>query len=130
MSEDTRLRSPLGRALGLGSAKEGVAHWWAQRVTAVALVPLTIWFVASIVALTGADRNVVVAWLHAPFPAIAMVLTLIAVFYHMGLGIQVVIEDYVHSEWIKISALVLNKLAAFVLATCGVFAVLRIAFQG
>lgn len=130
MSEDTQLRSPLGRALGLGSARAGVAHWWAQRVSAAALVPLALWFVASIVALTGADRNALVAWLQAPFPAIATVLLLIAVFYHMSLGIQVVIEDYVHSEWVKISALVLNKLVAVAIAAAGIFAVLRIAFQG
>src|SRR5215469_15220862 len=130
MSESTQLRSPLGRALGLGSAKEGVAHWWAQRVTAVALVPLLLWFVVSLIALTGADQKAVVAWLHAPFPAIVTVLLLIAGFYHMSLGVQVVIEDYVHDEWIKISALVLNKLVAFALAATGIFAVLRIAFQG
>ena len=130
MNEDTRLRTPLGRAVGLGSAKEGVAHWWAQRVTAVALVPLVIWFVIDIVALTGSPRGAVVAWLHMPFPAIATVLLLIAVFYHMSLGLQVVIEDYIHSEWLKISAIVLNKLVAFALAAAGIFAVLRIAFQG
>jgi succinate dehydrogenase / fumarate reductase membrane anchor subunit len=130
MSGESRLRSPLGRAMGLGSAKEGVAQWWAQRVTAVALVPLLLWFVASIIGLTGSGRGAVTAWLHSPFPAIATVLLLIAVFYHMALGIQVVIEDYVHREWVKVSALVLNKLAAFALAACGIFAVLRIAFQG
>jgi succinate dehydrogenase / fumarate reductase membrane anchor subunit len=130
MSEDTRLRSPLGRAMGLGSAKEGVSHWWAQRVTAIALVPLLIWFVAELVALTGAPRAAVTAWLHAPFPAIATVLLLIAVFYHMALGLQVVVEDYVHSEWLKLSSLVLVKLVAFALAAAGIFAVLRIAFQG
>lgn len=130
MSENTRLRSPLGRALGLGSAKEGVAHWWAQRISAIALIPLVLWFVTAMVALTGADRGVVVAWLHAPFPAIVTVLLLIAVFYHMSLGLQVVIEDYVHTEWVKIGTLVLNKLLAFALAAAGVFAVLRIAFQG
>ena len=130
MSGDAQLRSPLGRAAGLGSAKEGVAHWWAQRVTAVALIPLVLWVVISLVALTGADRSVVVAWLHAPFPAIVMALLLIAGFYHMCLGIQVVVEDYVHTEWVKIFALVFNKLAGFALAAAGVFAVLRIAFQG
>jgi succinate dehydrogenase membrane anchor subunit len=130
MSEGSGLRTPLGRAMGLGSAKEGVAHWWAQRVTALALVPLLLWFVYSLVALTGADRASVVAWLHAPFPAIVMVLTLIAVFYHMSLGVQVVIEDYIHSEWMKIAALVLNRLLSFALAVAGIFAVLRIAFQG
>jgi succinate dehydrogenase / fumarate reductase membrane anchor subunit len=130
VSEGARLRSPLGRALGLGSAKEGVAHWWAQRVSAVALIPLSLWFVVSMVILTGADRSAVVAWLHAPFAAIVTTLLVIAVFYHMSLGVQVVIEDYVHSEWAKIFALVLNKLVAVALAVAGIFAVLRIAFQG
>ena len=79
MSEDKRLRSPLGRVLGLGSAKEGVAHWWAQRVTALALIPLSVWYVAALVALTGADRSRLVAWLHAPFPAVVTILLLIAI---------------------------------------------------
>jgi len=127
MSADDRLRSPLGRALGLGSAKEGVTHWWVQRVTAVALVPLALWFVASVVALAGADRAAVVAWLHAPLAAILMVLLLIALFYHWALGLQVVIEDYIHTEWRKISALVLNQFVAIALAIAGIFAVLRIA---
>jgi len=127
---DTRLRSPLGRVMGLGSAKEGVAHWWAQRLTAIALIPLLLWFVIELIDLTGAPRSVVVAWLHGPFAAIATVLMLIAVFYHMALGMQVVIEDYVHTEWSKITLLVLNKFAAFALAAAGIFAVLRIAFQG
>lgn len=127
---DTRLRSPLGRVMGLGSAKEGVAHWWVQRLTAVAMIPLLIWFVIEIVSLTGAPRAAVVAWLHSPFAAIVTVLMLIAVFYHMALGVQVVIEDYIHSEWSKITLLVLNKFVAFALAAAGIFAVLRIAFQG
>jgi succinate dehydrogenase / fumarate reductase membrane anchor subunit len=114
----------------LGSAKEGVAHWWAQRLTAVALIPLSIWFVAALIALTGADRGVLVAWLHAPFPAIVTILLLGTGFYHMALGLQVVIEDYIHTEWLKIAAIALNKFVAFVLAIAGIFAVLRIAFQG
>jgi succinate dehydrogenase / fumarate reductase, membrane anchor subunit len=130
MSEDKRLRSPLGRVLGLGSAKEGVAHWWAQRVTAIALIPLSVWYVAALIALTGADRSQLAAWLHAPFPAMVTILLLIAMFYHMALGIQVVIEDYVHSEWVKMAALLLNNFVAVVLAVTGIFAVLRIAFQG
>jgi succinate dehydrogenase / fumarate reductase membrane anchor subunit len=127
---DTRLRSPLGRVMGLGSAKEGVAHWWAQRLTAVALIPLLIWFVIEVISLTGAPRAAVVAWLHNPFAAITTVLLLIATFYHMALGVQVVIEDYIHSEGSKITLLVLNKFVAFALAAAGIFAVLRIAFQG
>lgn len=130
MLEHDRLRSPLGRVIGLGSAKEGVEHWWAQRITAVALVVLLLWFVASIVSLAGANRAAVAAWLHAPLPAILTVLLLIAGFYHMALGVQVVIEDYVHTEWVKIPALVLNKLISFALAIAGIFAVLRLAFGG
>lgn len=130
MTERDSLRSPLGRALGLGSAKEGVAHWWAQRLTAVALVPLGLWFVASLLALAGAERAAVVAWLHGPVAAILTVLLILAAFYHMALGVQVVVEDYVHSEWLKISALVLNRLLAVALAIAGIFAVLRVAFGG
>jgi succinate dehydrogenase / fumarate reductase membrane anchor subunit len=125
-----RLRSPLGRAIGLGSAKEGVEHWWAQRVSAVALIPLGLWFAASLVALAGADRAAVLAWLHAPVQAILAILLLIAVFYHAALGLQVVVEDYVHAEWLKVPSLVAMRLVAFGLAVAGIFAVLRIAFGG
>jgi succinate dehydrogenase / fumarate reductase membrane anchor subunit len=125
-----RLRSPLGRAVGLGSAKEGVGHWWAQRLTAVALVPLSLWFVTSVIALAGADHGVVVAWLANPLSAIIMVLLIGATFYHAALGVQVVIEDYVHAEGVKFAALVLNNLICFALAVAGIFAVLKIAFGG
>ena len=124
------LRSPLGRAIGLGSAKEGVDHWWAQRVSAVALIVLGLWFVASLAALAGADRATVVAWLHGPLAAILTILTLAAVFYHNALGLQVVIEDWVHAEGVKIGAVVLVRLICLALAVAGIFAVLRIAFGG
>ncbi|HKW55467.1 MAG TPA: succinate dehydrogenase, hydrophobic membrane anchor protein [Stellaceae bacterium] len=126
--ERRELRSPLGRAIGLGSAKEGVDHWWAQRVSAVALIVLGLWFVASLAALAGADRATVVAWLHGPLAAILTILTLAAVFYHSALGLQVVIEDYVHAEGVKIPAIVLVRLICLALAVAGIFAVLRIAF--
>jgi succinate dehydrogenase / fumarate reductase membrane anchor subunit len=125
-----RLRSPLGRAIGLGSAKEGVDHWWAQRVSAVALIVLGVWFVASLVALAGADHARVVTWLHGPLAAILTILLIIAVFYHTALGLQVVIEDYVHSEWVKIPSLVAMRLLCLALGVAGIFAVLRIAFGG
>jgi succinate dehydrogenase / fumarate reductase membrane anchor subunit len=124
------MRSPLGRALGLGSAKEGVEHWWMQRLTAVALVPLALWFVASLIALAGSDHVQVVEWLSAPLAAILMVLVIGAAFYHAALGLQVVIEDYVHGEGAKFAALVANKLICFALAVAGIFAVLKIAFGG
>jgi len=127
---EPRLRSPLGRAIALGSAKEGVEHWWAQRVTAVALVVLGLWFAATLIAMAGADRAAVLAWLHAPVAAILAVLLLIALFYHAALGMQVVIEDYVHDEWVKISSVVALRLICFALAVAGIFAVLRIASGG
>ena len=124
------MRSPLGRARGLGSAREGLEHWWMQRVTAVALIPLTLWFVVSLIALTGSDYNAFIAWLKAPFVAILMVLLLIALFHHTALGLQVVVEDYVHSDRAKIPTVVAIRLACFALAVAGIFATVRIAFDG
>lgn len=125
--QDTR--SPLSRATGLGSAKKGFGHWWAERVTAIALVPLTIWFLASVVALTGSDRAGVVAWLRTPSATIGMLLLLVALFYHMALGLQVVIEDYVHSG-ARFAALMAMRLGCFTLAVTGIVVTLRISFGG
>lgn len=121
----TSLRSDLARVRGLGSAKEGVGHWWAQRVTALALVPLAIWFVASIVSLTGASHAAVVDWIASPLPALLLVLLIVATFYHGQLGLQVVIEDYVHAEGLKVALILLVKGVAVLLALAAVFAVLR-----
>ena len=123
------MRSPLARAMGFGSAKDGVEHWWIQRVSAVALVPLTLWFVASIIAHTGSDYATFIVWLRTPLASILMILLLIALFYHTALGLQVVIEDYVHSG-VKFAALVAVRLGCFALAATGIVAALRIAFGG
>jgi succinate dehydrogenase / fumarate reductase membrane anchor subunit len=124
------MRSPLGSARGLGSAKSGFEHWWAQRLTAVALVPLTIWFVAGIVSLAGADHDAVLDWLSRPWVAIAMVLLIVATFYHAALGLQVVIEDYVHHEGAKLALVLAEKFANAVLAVSALYAVLKIALGG
>jgi succinate dehydrogenase / fumarate reductase, membrane anchor subunit len=124
-----RMRSPLGRAMGLGSAKEGVEHWWMARVSAVALIPLTLWFVASIIAHTGSDYVTFIVWLRMPLVSVLMVLLLIALFYHTALGLQVVIEDYVHSE-AKFGALIAVRLGCVALAVAGILATMRIAFGG
>ncbi len=121
------LRSPLGRAIGLGPAKRGPRHWLAQRVTAVALVPLTLWFVASIIAYAGSDYTVFIAWLRTPFAAGGMILLLICLFYHAALGLQVVIEDYVHSG-AKFAGLIAVQLCCYGLAVVGIIATLSIAF--
>ncbi len=123
------MRSPLARAIGLGSAREGVGPWWAERVSAVALVPLTLWFAASIIAHTGSDYAAFIAWLKAPLIATLMILLLIALFHHTALGLQVVIEDYVHSG-VKFAAIMAVRLSCLALATAGVVATLRIAFIG
>lgn len=121
-----RLRSPLSRAMGLGSAKEGVEHWWAQRVSALALVPLALWFVIVVIELAGADRALIVEWLRHPLPAVFLVLLLFATFYHGALGLQVVIEDYVENETLRLGLLVVMRLAAIVFVARGVFAVLKL----
>jgi succinate dehydrogenase membrane anchor subunit len=123
----SRMRSPLGRAIGLGSAKEGVAHWLAQRVAAVALVPLALWFVAALIRLVGGDFDRMQNWVGRPLPAILLVLLLIATFYHAALGLQVVIEDYVHAELARIGLVILVRLACFALAVAGIVAVLGLA---
>ena len=122
-----KMRSSLGRVRGLGSAKDGVHHWWMQRLTAVALVPLALWFVGSLLGQVGASHAAVAAWLAQPCPAIVMVLLGIATFYHAALGLQVVIEDYVANEGLRLVAIAVMKLACFALATATVFAVLKLA---
>jgi succinate dehydrogenase / fumarate reductase, membrane anchor subunit len=124
------MRSALGRALGLGSAKEGIEHWWLQRLTAVALAPLGLWFVAAVIRLTGADLDRVRGWIAHPLPAILLVLLLIATFWHMSLGLQVVIEDYVAAPFTRLGLIVIVRLACFGMAVAGIFAVLRIALAG
>src|SRR5712691_2560284 len=121
-----RMRSPLSRAIGLGSAKEGVDHWWAQRVTALALVPLALWFVIAVIELAGADRTLFVAWVHQPLPAVLLVLLLIATFYHGALGLQVVIEDYVENEAGRLGLVIAVRLLAIVFAVRGILAVLKL----
>lgn len=123
------LKSPLGQVRGLGSAKNGTHHWWAQRVTAVALVPLTLWFVYSISTMAGAGHDAVSAWLGQPFNAIVMLLLIAATFHHLQLGIQVVLEDYIHNEGAKIVLLLAVKLGSIALAVAGSFAVLKVAFS-
>lgn len=122
------MRTPLSRVRGLGSAKDGTHHWWVQRLTAVALVPLTVWFVISAISLAGADHAAVSAWLAQPLSAVFMLLFVVATFYHLQLGVQVVIEDYIHGEATKIICLAALKLLSIALGVAGAFAVLKVAF--
>lgn len=124
------LRSPLSKARGLGSAKSGTHHWWMQRVTAIANIPLGLWFVVSVLGLIGAEHDVVVAWIAQPLTAILLILFIANIFYHLRLGLQVFIEDYVHAEGTKIAALLGVTFASIALATACIFSVLKISFGG
>jgi len=123
------MRSPLARAAGLGSAKEGAGEWWAERVSAVALVPLTLWFAASIIAHAYSDYITFIAWMRTPLAATLLILLLMALFHHAALGLQVVIEDYVHSR-LRFALVITVRVGCFALATAGVVAILHIAFAG
>jgi len=121
-----RLRSPLGRARGLGSARAGSRHWWAMRLTSIALVPLTLWFIFTVVHLAGAPRQAVVEWLSAPMTMGIMLALIVATFHHLQLGLQVVIEDYVHDDRLKLTGMLLIKALSFLLALVCIVSVLKI----
>jgi succinate dehydrogenase / fumarate reductase, membrane anchor subunit len=120
------MRSPLGRARGLGSARAGSAHWWAQRMTALALVPLSLWFICAAIRLESASRAEVAFWLHAPVPIVLMICLVMATFYHLQLGLQVVIEDYLQSDALRLVSILLIKAAAVVLALACIVSVLHL----
>ena len=123
------MRSPLGRARGLGSAKTGTAHWWAQRLTALALVPLTIWFVVSMILVTGADYAAAVDFISSPINAVLLILLIVATFHHGQLGLQVVIEDYIHTKWLEVGLIIAVKGLAIFLGVASVYAVIAIALK-
>ena len=122
------LRNPLKQARNFGSAQSGVGHWWMQRLTAVALVPLVLWFVASVLVALHADYATAHAMLGRPWNVVLMLAFIAAVFWHGQLGLQVVIEDYVHTPWRTFALIALVKLVAVLLALACALAVLRIAF--
>jgi succinate dehydrogenase / fumarate reductase, membrane anchor subunit len=123
------LQTPLARARGLGAAKKGVQHWWWQRLTAVALVPLCLWFIGTIVTMQASDYSTVVNWIQSPLVSGLWIFLIAASFYHAQLGLQVVIEDYVHNEWIKITTLVVAQFLMVLLALTAVIAVLKVALR-
>ena len=124
----SRLRHPLAKAKGLGSAKDGVAHWWAQRLTAIALALLTPWFVVLAIGLLGADHATVQASLARPLTATLLTAFVLALFWHARLGLQVVVEDYVHG-WLEIALQVAIKFVWWLAAIASVLAIGRIVFS-
>ncbi len=126
----TIMRSGLGRARGLGSAKTGAAHWFAERVSSIALVPLTLWFVLAVFRLAGAPRAAVGAWLASPFNAALMLALVLITFQHSAMGLQVVMEDYIHAEKTRLGAILAMKAVTAILALMSVIAVLKLAIGG
>jgi succinate dehydrogenase / fumarate reductase membrane anchor subunit len=125
----TDRRTPLARARGLGSAKEGVHHWWAQRLTAIALIPLVVWFAISLVMLSGAEFNVVRAWIASPLVMVMLILTIGIGLHHGQLGLQVVWEDYTEGA-LRVVMIVLTKFLAVLFGLGAIVAILRIGFGG
>ena len=124
------LRSPLSRVLGLGSAREGTEHWWWQRVTAIALVPLGIWFVYCVINLLSSGHAAAVDWLASPVQAGLFILFVLVSFWHSVLGLRVVVEDYVHTEWLKVATILAINLVTTALAVITVLMVLQISARG
>ena len=124
------LRSDLARVRGLGSAKDGVHHWWVQRLSAVALVPLGIWFVVSAITLAGVSLDGFRTWLNTGANVFLMILFVATLFYHLKLGLQVVIEDYVHNEGVKLALIVAIKFIAVFFGLVAIVASMRIGFGG
>ena len=122
-------RTPLARARGLGSAKEGVHHWWMQRLTAIALIPLVVWFAVSLVMLSGADYSVVRAWIGSPLVMVLLILTIAIGLHHGQLGLQVVLEDYTGGAW-RVTLIVLVKFIAVIFGLGATVAILRIGLGG
>lgn len=122
------LISPLNRVIGLGSAKGGTEHWWVQRLTAVAMVPLGLWFAISLAALDTISYLAVVQWIQEPMTSVLLILTVLTLIYHSYLGIQVVVEDYVSGHGIKVVVLILSAFTHAFLATATLFSVLKVAF--
>ncbi len=120
------MRSPLGRARGLGSARAGSAHWWAQRLTAIALVPLTLWFIDVVIHMKGAEQTEVILWLSSPLSLVLMLALIIATFHHLQLGLQVVIEDYVPDHAKKLISILAIKAVCVILALICIVSVLKL----
>lgn len=120
------LRAPLNRVLGLGTAKDGTGHFWGQRVSGIALVVLGIWFIVAVAGLPSLQHEVVIDFLSRPLNVVLMLLACLAVAYHSTLGVQVVIEDYVHAHGLKLAALIASKFVHVFVAALSIYAILLI----
>ena len=124
------MRTPLGKARGLGSAREGTGHFWRLRLTAVANIPLTLFFIGFLISINGADYATVRAAFSNPFVSLMFALMLFSALYHMRLGMQVIIEDYIHGEGLKLALLMLNTFFAILVGAACAYALIKLAFGG
>ena len=122
------MRTPLSRAHGLGAAGEGAGHWWMQRITSVALVPLALWFGLTLAQLPDFSHAAMLAWVREPLTTVLLVAFLVAACYHMALGLQVIAEDYIHSAPLKVATIILIQLGSFLFALVGIAATAKIFF--
>ncbi|MEE9336816.1 MAG: succinate dehydrogenase, hydrophobic membrane anchor protein [Methylococcaceae bacterium] len=123
-------QAPLAKVRGLGSAKAGTGHFWMQRITAITLIPLSLWMVSFTQHLLDASHEEIVNWLAGPLDTVLAITWVVAAFYHAALGLQVVIEDYVHTEWIKISSIWVMKLSFLFFAIAAIVALFKISMMG
>jgi succinate dehydrogenase / fumarate reductase membrane anchor subunit len=122
------LKTDLARVRGLGSAKDGTHHFWHQRLTAIALIPLSIWFVTALLCMFSANHADVVEWIAAPHVTTLMVALVAALYYHIKLGMQTVIEDYIHTEWLKFTCVIALNLGVLLCGLISIVAILKISF--
>jgi succinate dehydrogenase / fumarate reductase, membrane anchor subunit len=125
-----RMQTPIARVRGLGSARSGAHHWWLERLTSLSTLLLFVWFIVSLLRLPRLDHEMVTAWLAAPLVAVPMLLLIVSTFWHLKLGLQVVIEDYVHQDGSKLFWITVLNFAVLFGAALAIFAVLTIAFAG
>ncbi len=124
------IKTPLAKVRSFGSVTSCVVHWWYQRITAIALIPLSLWFGFALMSLPGAGYGEVVEWIQRPWNTLALVVFIMLSFYHAILGLQVVLEDYVHTEWMQTKSILATKLVLISIALLMLFAVLKVAFTG
>lgn len=122
--------TPIGRVRGLGSARSGTHHWWLERLTSVSTLILFVWFLVALFRLPALDHATVVEWLASPIAAVPMLLLVVSTFWHLKLGLKVVIEDYVHEDGLKLFSVTLVNFFAVALAAAAFFSILKIAFGG